>query len=73
MCASAILFADMSHVLQVISETFQLTTSRPFARVDHVRTRAVRLISRLVQPRLSSLRVSQRWLDEHEAATQKRE
>ena len=63
----------MSHVLQVISEAFQSTASRPLASFDHVRSRAVRLLSRLVRPQPSSLRVSQRWLDEHEATTHRRE
>jgi hypothetical protein len=63
----------MSHVLQVLSDAFFSRASGPFALVDTLAwTRTSRLLSRLIRPRPSSLRVSQRWLDEHEAAAGQR-
>jgi hypothetical protein len=61
----------MSHVLHAISEAFLSSASRPFASFDRVRAGTLRLLARLVQPRPSSLRVSQQWLDEHDATAQK--
>ena len=64
----------MSHVLQIISDAFLWRACRPYATAERfVRDRTSRLLDRFVRPRASSLRVSQRWLDEHEAAAQKRE
>ena len=69
----AILPDDMSHVIQVISDAFLSGAFRQFAAFDQlVRGRTAAVLSRLIRPRTSSLRVSQRWLDEHEAAAAQR-
>src|SRR5688500_1771095 len=70
---TAILPDDMSHVLQVISDAFLSGALRPFAAFEQlVRGLTAAVLSRLIRPRTSSLRVSQRWLDEHEAAAARR-
>jgi len=58
----------MSHVLHVLSGALLSSASRPFATViQFARARWSDLLSRFIRPQPSSLRVSQRWLNEHEA------
>jgi len=57
----------MSHILLAISNACLTGAVQPRATFDVLRERTQHLLSRLLRPRLSSLRVSQRWLDEHEA------
>jgi hypothetical protein len=58
----------MSHVLQIIGDTLLSSGCRSLATLSHaVRQGLSRVRSRLMHPGPSSLRVSRRWLDEHEA------
>ena len=67
------LIVGMFQVLQIISEAVLSGAPRPFATFEQfVRRGASGLLLQLLRPRVSSLRVSQRWLDEHEAAAVQR-
>ena len=61
--------AVMSSALHLIGDAVMSRTVRRSVVLDALaRMHPFRLIARLARPRLSSVRVSERWLREHDAA-----